>query len=131
MNYWTFADYLGIGAGAHSKLSFPDRITRQMRYKQPRQYMENAAAGNAIHEQHDVAAGDIGFEFMMNAMRLNGGFPLALFEERAGVPLTSVLRQLEEAEKRGFVERDHQRVTPTARGRRFLNDLLQIFLADD
>jgi oxygen-independent coproporphyrinogen-3 oxidase len=130
MNYWTFADYLGIGAGAHSKLSFPGRITRQMRYKQPRQYMESAVAGNAIQEQHDVAAADIGFEFMMNALRLNGGFPLVLFEERAGVPLTSVLRQLEEAEKRGLVERDHQRVTPTARGRRFLNDLLQIFLAD-
>ena len=130
MNYWTFADYLGIGAGAHSKLSFPGRIARQMRYKQPRQYMESAAAGNAIQEQHDVAAADIGFEFMMNALRLSGGFPLVLFEERAGVPLTGVLKQLEDAERKGLIERDHQRVTPTARGRRFLNDLLQIFLPD-
>lgn len=128
MNYWTFADYLGIGAGAHSKISFADRIARQVRYKQPKQYMEGAAAGNAIQEQHDVAAAEIGFEFMMNALRLSGGFPLALFEERVGVPLTVVLRNLEEAEQRGLIERDHQRVTPTALGRRFLNDLLQIFL---
>jgi oxygen-independent coproporphyrinogen-3 oxidase len=128
MNYWTFADYLGIGAGAHSKLSFPDRIVRQARYKQPRQFIESAAKGNAVQEQHDVAISEIGFEFMMNALRLNGGFPLVLFEERAGVPLTAVLRQLDEAEKRGLIERDHQRVAPTPLGRRFLNDLLQIFL---
>ena len=130
MNYWTFADYLGIGAGAHSKISFPGRIARQARYKQPRQYMENAAAGNPIQEQRDVAAGEIGFEFMMNALRLNGGFPLVLFEERAGLPLASALPQLDTAERRGLIVRDHQRVTPTALGRRFLNDLLQIFLPD-
>jgi coproporphyrinogen III oxidase-like Fe-S oxidoreductase len=130
LNYWTFGDYLGIGAGAHSKLSFPGRITRQARYRQPKQYMESAATGNAVHEQHDVAAHDIGFEFMMNALRLNAGFPVVLFEERAGLRLTSVLKQLEEAERRGLIERDHQRVAPTALGRRFLNDLLQLFLAE-
>ena len=130
MNYWTFADYLGIGAGAHSKISFPDRIARQVRYKQPKQYMETAAAGNAIQEQHDVAVAEIGFEFMMNALRLTGGFPLALFEERAGMALTSVLARLDVAEKRGFIVRDHQRVTPTGQGQHFLNDLLQIFLPE-
>ena len=128
MNYWTFADYLGIGAGAHGKISFPGRIARQVRYKQPRQYMEKAAAGNPIQEEHDVAPREIGFEFMMNALRLSGGIPLVLFEERTGLPLTSVLPQLDAAERRGFIVRDHQRVTPTAQGRRFLNDLLQIFL---
>jgi oxygen-independent coproporphyrinogen-3 oxidase len=81
-----------------------------------------------VQEQHEVSATEIGFEFMMNALRLNGGFPLVLFEERAGVPLTTVLRPLDEAEKRGLIERDHQRVVPTPLGRRFLNDLLQIFL---
>ncbi|MEO7727418.1 MAG: radical SAM family heme chaperone HemW [Burkholderiales bacterium] len=130
MNYWTFGDYLGIGAGAHSKISFADRISRQARYKQPKQYMESALAGNAVQEQHDVAATEIGFEFMMNALRLNGGFPLVLFEERAGVPLTSVLKPLDEAEQRGLIERDHRRVTPTRQGQRFLNDLLQIFLPE-
>jgi oxygen-independent coproporphyrinogen-3 oxidase len=130
LNYWTFGDYLGIGAGAHSKLSFPDRITRQARCKQPQQYMESAAAGNAIQEQHDVAADEIGFEFMMNALRLNNGFPAVLFEERAGLPLTVVLKQLEQAESRGLIERDHERIAPTTLGRRFLNDLLQIFLSE-
>jgi oxygen-independent coproporphyrinogen-3 oxidase len=131
MNYWTFADYLGIGAGAHSKISFPDRIARQVRFKQPRQYMESAESGNAIQEQHDVGGHEIGFEFMMNALRLTGGFPLVLFEERVGVPLTVVLKQLAAAEQRGLIERDHQRVAPTPLGRRFLNDLLQIFLPED
>jgi oxygen-independent coproporphyrinogen-3 oxidase len=130
VNYWTFGDYLGIGAGAHSKLSFPGRIMRQARYRQPKQYMESAAAGNAVHEQHDVAAHDIGFEFMMNALRLNEGFPAALFEERAGLPLTTVLQQLGQAEQKGLIVRDHRSITPTALGRRFLNDLLQLFLAE-
>ena len=128
LNYWTFGDYLGIGAGAHSKLSFPDRITRQARYKQPKQYVESAAAGNAIQEQHDVAANDIPFEFMMNALRLNNGFALVLFEERTGVPLTAALKRLEVAERKGLIVRDHRRVAPTALGQRFLNDLLQLFL---
>ena len=130
MNYWTFGDYLGIGAGAHSKISFPDRILRQARYKQPAQYMTGAASGNAVQESHEIGADEVGFEFMMNALRLNGGFPLVLFEERAGVPLTSVLKELEIAEGKGLITRDHQHVEPTALGRRFLNDLLQIFLRD-
>ncbi len=131
MNYWTFGDYLGIGAGAHSKISFPDRILRQARYKQPAQYMAGAVAGNAVQESHDIGGDEVGFEFMMNALRLNNGFPLLLFEERAGVPLTSVLKELDLAESKGLITRDHQRVEPTALGRRFLNDLLQIFLREE
>jgi len=130
MNYWTFGDYLGIGAGAHSKISFPERVLRQARYKQPKQYMESAACGNAVQESHEIGGDEVGFEFMMNALRLNGGFPLVLFEERAGVPLTSVLKQLDIAESKALITRDHQRVEPTQLGRRFLNDLLQIFLRD-
>jgi oxygen-independent coproporphyrinogen-3 oxidase len=130
MNYWTFGDYLGIGAGAHSKISFPDRILRQARYKQPAQYMESAAAGNAVQESHEIGSDAVGFEFMMNALRLNNGFPLQLFEERAGVPLTTVLKELDLAENKGLITRDHQRVEPTPLGRRFLNDLLQIFLRE-
>jgi oxygen-independent coproporphyrinogen-3 oxidase len=84
--------------------------------------------GAPVQEEHAVEADQLGFEFMMNALRLNGGFPLALFEERAGVPLNAVLRGLEEGERRGFIVRDHERVTPTLLGQRFLNDLLQIFL---
>ena len=128
LNYWTFGDYLGIGAGAHGKISFPDRITREMRVKHPERYMEAAERGAAVQEEHEVGVDAVGFEFMMNALRLNGGFPASLFEERAGLPLVAVVRELDEAERRGLIARDHARISPSPLGRRFLNDLLQIFL---
>ncbi len=130
LNYWTFGDYLGIGAGAHSKLSFAGKIVRQVRCKQPRQYMESATRGNAIQQEQEVSAREVGFEFMMNALRLTEGFETTLFAERAGLPLVAVLKDLDEAERRGLIARDHQRITPTLLGQRFLNDLLQIFLPE-
>ena len=96
LNYWQYGDYLGIGAGAHSKLSFPARVVRQVRVKHPERYMESAEGGDPVQEQHEVRPEEIPFEFMMNALRLNAGFAAALFEERAGLPLTAVLRELEE-----------------------------------
>ena len=131
LNYWTFGDYLGIGAGAHSKLSFSDHIVRQMRVKHPERYMEAAERGAPVQEEREVRADEIGFEFMMNALRLNQGFPARLFEERAGLPLTTVLRELDEAERRGLITRDHARIAPTPLGQRFLNDLLQLFLTTE
>jgi putative oxygen-independent coproporphyrinogen III oxidase len=128
LNYWSFGDYLGIGAGAHGKLTFPDGITRQMRVKHPERYMESAERGAPVQEEHAVGADAVGFEFMMNALRLNDGFPVSWIQERAGLPVTALRRPLEEAESRGLIERDHERITPTRLGRRFLNDLLQIFL---
>jgi oxygen-independent coproporphyrinogen-3 oxidase len=128
-NYWEFGDYLGIGAGAHSKLSFPNRIVRQMRAKQPMQYLDAIDAGAAILEQHDVTRADAGFEFMLNAMRLTDGVPVALFQERTGFPLTLVDAQLQRAEAKGLIARDHLRIAPTPLGRRFLNDLQQLFLS--
>jgi oxygen-independent coproporphyrinogen-3 oxidase len=128
LNYWTFGDYLGIGAGAHGKLSFADRIVRQMRYKQPREYMDRAEAGTAIQHEQEVPVRDLPFEFMMNAMRLIGGFELSLFATRTSLPLHMLVDELREAEIRGLIERDHIRVQPTLKGQRFLNDLLQIFL---
>jgi oxygen-independent coproporphyrinogen-3 oxidase len=122
-------DYLGIGAGAHSKLSFPGRILRQVRARHPDRYLASAENGGAVQAQYDVPPEEIPFEFMMNALRLNAGFPAALFEERTGLPLTTVLRELEDAERRGLIERDHVRIAPTLRGRRFLNELLLLFLA--
>jgi oxygen-independent coproporphyrinogen-3 oxidase len=130
LNYWTFGDYLGIGAGAHGKLSFPERVLRQARLKHPERYMAGAEDGEPIQEQHEVPPEEIPFEFMMNALRLNAGFPAALFEERAGLSLAAILRELEDAERRGLIERDHARIAPTLRGRRFLNDLLQLFLRE-
>jgi oxygen-independent coproporphyrinogen-3 oxidase len=128
LNYWQFGDYLGIGAGAHSKLSFPERIVRQMRYKQPQQYLEAMARGAPLFEEREVARADVGFEFMLNALRLTDGFPVALFAERTGFPLAIVQRDLDAAERRGLVLRDHERIRPTALGRRFLNDLQALFL---
>jgi putative oxygen-independent coproporphyrinogen III oxidase len=128
LNYWQFGDYLGIGAGAHSKLSFRERIVRQIRYKQPQQYLEAMARGAPLLEDREVARADVGFEFMLNALRLTDGFPVALFAERTGFPLAIVQRNLDEAERRGLLGRDHERIRPTLLGRRFLNDLQALFL---
>ncbi len=130
LNYWTFGDYLGIGAGAHSKLSFADRILRQMRVKHPRDYLEKMAAGVPVQQEQRLATEELPFEFMMNALRLIDGFELRLFAERTGVPVHVLRKPLETAERSGLIERDHVRVRPTLRGQRFLNDLLQIFLGD-
>ncbi|MHB8848284.1 MAG: radical SAM family heme chaperone HemW [Burkholderiales bacterium] len=128
LNYWQFGDYLGIGAGAHSKLSFHDRIIRQVRHKHPRAYMEQALAGNPVQTENRVETSALGFEFMMNALRLNQGFPASLFTDRTGLPITALQTQLKSAEERGLLERDHLRIAPTPLGRRFLNDLLGLFL---
>ena len=128
LNYWRFGDYLGIGAGAHSKLSFPDRVLRQARYKQPREYMQRTAAGAPVQEEHALSIKDLGFEFMMNALRLAGGFEVTLYAERTGLALATVERPLREAVQRGLITRDHVRIAPTPHGQRFLNDLLQLFL---
>jgi len=128
LNYWRFGDYLGIGAGAHGKLSLPHRIFRQMRHKHPREYMERALQGKPVQEEHDVPAADLPFEFMMNALRLVEGFPVQMFQERIGLPIGTVAKQLERAESVGLIERDPERIAPTLRGQRFLNELLQLFL---
>lgn len=128
LNYWRFGDYLGVGPGAHSKLSFPDRVLRQMRHRHPKEYLARAAGGEPVQSAHEVAAADLPFEFMMNALRLTEGFPASLFEERTGLPITVVRRQLETAAGRGLIECDQGRIAPSELGRRFLNDLLQIFL---
>jgi putative oxygen-independent coproporphyrinogen III oxidase len=129
LNYWLFGDYLGIGAGAHGKLSFPDRVLRQMRYKQPQAYIDAVAKDAPLQSEHELTKDDLAFEFMMNALRLNQGFDETLFEERTSLPLLLIRRELEEAERRGLLERKEGHITPTELGRRFLNDLLQIFLA--
>jgi len=131
LNYWRFGDYLGIGAGAHSKLSFPERVLRQVRYRQPDQYLAQVERGAPLLEEREVSRDEIGFEFMLNALRLNDGVPVALFAERTGFPIALVSKELDEAEQRGLIERDHQRLRPTTLGRRFLNDLQAIFLRED
>ena len=128
LNYWQFGDYLGIGAGAHGKLSYPHRVVRQVRYRDPARYMAQALAGAPVAQDEEVPREQLPFEFMLNALRLADGFALAAFGERTGLPLTAIQRPLAEAESRGLIERDLQRVKPTARGFDFLSDLQALFL---
>jgi oxygen-independent coproporphyrinogen-3 oxidase len=129
LNYWTFGDYLGIGAGAHSKISFPHRVLRQARFKQPASFIEAAGRGNPVQDEHEIARADLPFEFMLNALRLTGGFDPNLFGERTGMSINAIEQQLNAAEAKGLLYRDHKLIRPTELGQRFLNDLQEMFLA--
>ena len=128
LNYWQFGDYLGIGAGAHSKISFPHRILRQARYRQPRTYMEQVAAGAPVQQQAEVSRRELGFEFMLNALRLTDGVDVNLFSQRTGLAIGAVEAALDAAEARGLLLRDHRTIRPSPLGQRFLNDLQEMFL---
>ena len=133
LNYWQFGDYLGIGAGAHSKLSFAHRVIRQSRLRDPMRYMEAANAGNAVAQSDEVKRKELPFEFMLNALRLRDGFLLRDFTERTGLPLSSIRAALEQAQQKGLIERtflnDAEIIRPTTRGFDFLSDLQELFLA--
>jgi oxygen-independent coproporphyrinogen-3 oxidase len=128
LNYWKFGDYLGLGAGAHSKLSFAHRVVRQVRFREPALYMEKALAGHCLAQDEEVSRADLPFEFMLNALRLKDGFGLQQFSERTGLAITAIQKGLEEAERKGLIERDFSRVKPSVRGFDFLNDLQALFL---
>ncbi len=130
LNYWQFGDYLGIGAGAHSKLSFAHRIVRQVRFREPKLYMDNALAGQALAQDEEVARKDLPFEYMLNALRLRDGFKLLEFTERTGLPVTAIRKGLDEAMAKGLIEESFTHVKPTERGFDFLSDLQSLFLAD-
>ena len=127
-NYWEYGDYLGIGAGAHSKLSFPHRIVRQVRLRDPRRYMQQALVGQALAQEHDVPHADLAFEYMLNALRLRQGFALADFTARTGLAAGSIEPALRQAEEKSWIERDLRCVRPTVRGFDFLSDLQALFL---
>jgi oxygen-independent coproporphyrinogen-3 oxidase len=128
LNYWHFGDYLGIGAGAHSKLTQHDRVLRQMRHKHPKTYLENIRKGNAVQEENQVETSSLPFEFLMNALRLADGFAPSLFELRTSQPLTAILPKLLAAQREGLLSISQEKIAPTAKGRRFLNVLLERFL---
>jgi len=147
LNYWQFGDYLGLGAGAHGKLSFPPqgggrgakadesatttpRILRQARHRSPDRYMEQALAGGGVESEQEVDDEDLPFEFLMNALRLTEGFSVSLFEERTGLPFSAIEGKLLEARGKGLLEREGEIWRPTERGRNFLNDLLELFLPE-
>jgi oxygen-independent coproporphyrinogen-3 oxidase len=128
LNYWQFGDYLGIGAGAHSKLSFPNRVLRQVRWREPAAFMANAVAGKAVSNENEVARKDLPFEFMLNALRLKDGVTVTQFLERTGLPISSITKALEAGRSRGLLSADPARIQPTERGFDFLSDLQQLFL---
>lgn len=128
LNYWQFGDYLGIGAGAHSKLSFAHRIVRQVRYREPQLYMKQTMQGTPVTQSDEVSLEDLPFEFMLNALRLKDGFALSDFMERTGLALTRIQHGLKTAEAKGLIGRDWTRVWPTEKGFDFLSDLQALFL---
>jgi putative oxygen-independent coproporphyrinogen III oxidase len=128
LNYWNFGDYLGIGAGAHAKITSLQRVRREMRIRQPDAYMRASLSGKPMREARDVDEAELPFEFMLNALRLVEGFPVALFTERTGLSILAVEAQMAEAERIGLIERDHEWIRPTPKGRRFLNELLERFI---
>jgi oxygen-independent coproporphyrinogen-3 oxidase len=128
LNYWQFGDYLGIGAGAHSKLSYHDKITREVRHKHPKAYMEKALQGNAVEREWIIPKDELGFEFMMNALRLIEGVPIDLFQQRTGLNIHSLENALKKAQDKGLLVIKQGNMRPTLLGQRFLNELLELFL---
>ncbi|MFM9835592.1 MAG: radical SAM family heme chaperone HemW [Methylophilaceae bacterium] len=128
LNYWQFGDYLGIGAGAHSKLSYHDKITRETRHKHPKAFMEGAENGSSADKTWQIESADLGFEFMMNALRLIDGFEIKLFQERTGMPWEAISSRVSKALEKGLISQNMHTIKPTLRGQRYLNDLLALFL---
>jgi oxygen-independent coproporphyrinogen-3 oxidase len=132
LNYWRFGDYLGIGAGAHGKLTLPaeERILRRWKRKHPAEYLAHAGTPAAIGGDEDISQMRRPFDFMLNALRLNEGFALSLFEARTGLPRAAIAAELDQARDRGWLEIGDDRVVPTELGRRFANDVIALFLTD-
>ena len=129
LNYWRFGDYIGIGAGAHGKISFPDKVTRQVRERHPETYMQAMESqGNALIESRDVSAKDLPFEFMLNTLRLTDGVETKTFSERTGLPLQVISKGLEEASKKGLLDDNPSALKATDLGLRYLNNLQEMFL---
>lgn len=128
LNYWQFGDYLGIGAGAHSKLSYHDKITREVRPKHPKAYMEKSLQGNAVEREWIIPKDELGFEFMMNALRLIEGVSVDLFQQRTGLNIHTLETAIKKAQNKGLLVIAQGHMKPTLLGQRFLNELLELFL---
>ena len=129
LNYWRFGDYIGIGAGAHGKISYPEKITRQVRERHPETYMQAMETkGNALIESREIASKDLPFEFMLNTLRLTDGVDTNTFSERTGLPLSVVSKGLDVASKKGLLDENPSKLKATTVGLRYLNNLQEIFL---
>jgi oxygen-independent coproporphyrinogen-3 oxidase len=130
LNYWRFGDYIGIGAGAHGKISFPNKITRQVRERHPETYMSSMESkGSALIESRELDSEDLPFEFMLNALRLRDGVDTSTFSERTGLPLSVISKGLDEASKKGLLDENPSKLKATDQGLRYLNNLQEIFLS--
>jgi oxygen-independent coproporphyrinogen-3 oxidase len=130
LNYWRFGDYIGIGAGAHGKVSYPGKITRHVRERHPETYMQAMETkSNALIESRELSAADLPFEFMLNALRLSDGVDTSTFSERTGLPLSVISQGLDEASKKGLLDENPSKLKPTALGLRYLNNLQEMFLS--
>jgi len=130
LNYWNFGDYLGIGAGAHSKITSGDSIRRYACHKNPKYYLSEVDKNNFIKDEHELTNNDRVFEYMMNALRLNNGFAINNFEYRTNLPINEIKKELLIAKEKQLVSEINGRIKPTVLGQNFLNELLQIFLRD-
>ena len=129
LNYWRFGDYIGIGAGAHGKISYPAKITRQVRERHPETYMlAIETKGNALIESREILAKDLPFEFMLNTLRLTDGVDTNTFSERTGLPLSVISKGLDAASKKGLLDESPSKLRPTTLGLRYLNNLQEMFL---
>jgi len=127
-NYWQFGDYLGLGAGAHSKLSFAHRICRMVRHREPGLFMQKAMDGSAVAQSYEVSRSELPFEFMLNALRLKDGVPLNAFSDRTGLPLSAIEKSMQAARDKGLLALDMTHIRPTGKGFDFLSDLQSLFL---
>ena len=130
LNYWQFGDYLGIGAGAHAKITDAEGVTRLWKVKQPRDYLETAGTPAGLGGEQRPGRDDVAFEFMLNALRLTEGVPAMLFSERTGLDLSCMQKPLTQAMARGLLDPGHEHFRPTPLGRRFLNELVALFLPE-
>jgi putative oxygen-independent coproporphyrinogen III oxidase len=128
-NYWQFGDYLGIGAGAHTKLSFAHRLLRQVRWRDPATFMQKASEGQAVSNEHEVARSELPFEFMLNALRLREGVTMQSFLERTGLPPSAIAQAMAQGRAKGLLDPDPAVIRATPRGFDFLSDLQALFLA--
>lgn len=130
LNYWQFGDYLGIGAGAHGKITdaAQQSITRKSKQKQPQAFIDTAGQSEVVLTKDSIDKNDIGFEFMLNALRLTDGFPTSLFYQHAGIPISHINKALDQAQQQGLLERDIHTIKPTSKGQRYLNSLIELFL---
>ena len=130
LNYWQFGDYLGIGAGAHAKITDAQGVTRLWKVKQPRDYLETVGTLAGLGGEQRPGRDDVAFEFMLNALRLTEGVPAVLFSERTGLDPACLHKPLTQAMARGLLEPSLEHIQPTPLGRRFLNDLIELFLPE-